>query len=122
MRQQIIPYFISSHTGCRPEDMADLAIATKELDFKLEQVQDFTPTPMTVATTIYYSGYHPYSLKPVATVKSAQEKKMQNMFFFWYKKEFREQITATLRKIKRPDLLNKLYGTGEQRQKKRTKF
>ena len=102
--------------------MADLAIATKELDFKLEQVQDFTPTPMTVATTIYYSGYHHYSLKPVETVKNAQEKKMQNMFFFWYKKEFREQITATLRKIKRPDLLNKLYGTGEQRQKKRTKF
>ena len=122
LNEQIIPYFISSHPGCRPEDMAELAIATKELDFKLEQVQDFTPTPMTVATTIYYSGYHPYSLKPVATVKNAQEKKMQNMFFFWYKKEFREQITATLRKIKRPDLLNKLYGTGEQRQKKRTKF
>lgn len=122
LNEQIIPYFISSHPGCRPEDMAELAIATKELNFKLEQVQDFTPTPMTVATTIYYTGYHPYSLKPVTTVKNAQEKKMQNMFFFWYKKEFREQITSTLKRIHRPDLLTKLYGIKAQQQKKRTKF
>ena len=110
LNEQIIPYFISSHPGCTPENMAELAVATKELDFRLEQVQDFTPTPMTVATTIYYTGYHPYSLKKVETVKSEKEKKQQNMFFFWYKKEFREQIIAALRKIRLPDLISKLYG------------
>lgn len=110
LKEQIIPYFISSHPGCRPEDMAELAVATKELDFRLEQVQDFTPTPMTVATTMYYSGFHPYSLKKIETVKSEKEKKQQNMFFFWYKREFKEQIVSILRKIRRSDLITKLYG------------
>lgn len=109
LNEQIIPYFISSHPGCRPEDMAELAVATKELNFRLEQVQDFTPTPMTLATTVYYSGYHPYSLKKIETAKSEKDKKQQNMFFFWYKKEFKEQIISTLRKIRRPDLISKLY-------------
>lgn len=110
LKEQIVPYFISSHPGCRPEDMAELAVATKQLDFRLEQVQDFTPTPMTVATTIYYSGYHPYSLEKIATAKSEKEKKKQNIFFFWYKKEFREQILQTLKKIRRTDLIQQLYG------------
>lgn len=110
LNEQLIPYFISSHPGCSPENMAELAVATKDLDFRLEQVQDFTPTPMTVATTMYYSGYHPYSLQRVNTVKSEKEKKQQNMFFFWYKKEFKDQILAILRKIQRPDLITKLYG------------
>lgn len=110
LNEQIIPYFISSHPGCRPEDMAELAIATKQLNFRLEQVQDFTPTPMTVATTIYYTGYHPYSLERINTPKTEKEKKQQNMFFFWYKKEFREQIMNTLKKIHRPDMIRKLYG------------
>ena len=110
LNEQIIPYFISSHPGCRPEDMAELAIATKQLDFRLEQVQDFTPTPMTLATTMYYTGYHPYSLQKIASPKSEKEKKQQNMFFFWYKKELRELIISSLRKMKRPDLISKLYG------------
>lgn len=67
--------------------MAELAAETKALDFRLEQVQDFTPTPMTVATVIYYSGVHPYSLKPVFSAKTPEEKKLQNTFFFWYKKK-----------------------------------
>lgn len=109
LNEQIIPYFISSHPGCQIENMAELAIATKQLNFHLEQVQDFTPTPMTVATTIYYSGYHPYSLKKIDTVKTEKEKKIQNMFFFWYKKEYKEQIKAILQKIHRIDLFQKLY-------------
>lgn len=111
LHQQIIPYFISSHPGCSLEDMAELAVATKQLDFKLEQVQDFTPTPMTLATTMYYSGYHPYSLKEIKTAKTENEKKSQNMFFFWYKKEFKEKIVSTLRKMKRPDLIKRLYNS-----------
>lgn len=110
LKEQLIPYFISSHPGCKPEDMAELAIHTKQLDFRLEQVQDFTPTPLTLATTMYYTGYHPYSLKKINTPKSEKEKKQQNMFFFWYKKEFREPIISALQKLKRPDLIKRLYG------------
>ena len=109
LNEQITPYFISSHPGCRTEDMAELAVATKKLNFHLEQVQDFTPTPMTVATTIYHSGYHPYSLKKINTAKTEEEKKQQNMFFFWYKKEYKASIIAALRKMHRQDLIDRLY-------------
>ena len=86
LRQQIIPYFISSHPGCTVRDMQELAAITKQLDFKLEQVQDFTPTPLTVSTTCWATGYHPYTLEPIFSAKTPQEKKEQNSFFFWYKK------------------------------------
>ena len=109
LRQQIIPYFISSHPGCSLEDMADLAINTKVLDFKLEQVQDFTPTPMTLATDMYYSGFHPYSLRKIQSAKTETEKKRQNIFFFWYKREFKNEIIGILTKLKRTDLVKRLY-------------
>ncbi len=108
MKQQLIPYFISSHPACKEEDMANLAAETKDLGFQLEQVQDFTPTPMTVATVMYYSGYHPYTLKEHYTPRSAEEKKNQHRFFFWYKKENHAWIRNALEA--RPDLLNKLLG------------
>ena len=112
LRQQLIPYFISSHPGCTLADMAELAIATKELDFRLEQVQDFTPTPMTLATEMYYSGLHPYTLRSVSCARTEREKKEQNIFFFWYKPEFRQEITRLLTRLKRPDLLKRLYAPG----------
>lgn len=108
LNQQLIPYFISSHPACEIEDMANLAAETKDMGFQLEQVNDFTPTPMTVATVIYYSGYHPYTLKPIKTPKSSKEKKNQNRFFFWYKKENQGWIKNTLIKVGRKDLLDKL--------------
>jgi uncharacterized radical SAM protein YgiQ len=114
LNQQLIPYFISSYPGCREEDMANLAVETKELGFKLELVQDFTPTPMTVATVMYYSGYHPYTLKKYYTAKSKQEKMNQNRFFFWYKKENRDWIKRRLTEAKRPDLLKRLLGSGQK--------
>ena len=110
LRQQIIPYFISSHPGCTEEDMAELAVITKKLDFHLEQVQDFTPTPMTVSTEAWYTGVHPYTLEPVFSAKTPREKLAQRMFFFWYKPEERKAIINELRKIGRNDLINKLYG------------
>ncbi len=110
LRQQIIPYFISSHPGCLEEDMAELAAQTKDMDFQLEQVQDFTPTPMTVSTEAWYSGYHPYTLDPVFSAKTPAEKLRQRMFFFWYKPEERGKITAALRRLGREDLLDRLYG------------
>lgn len=110
LRQQLIPYFISSHPGCREEDMAELAVITKQLDFHLEQVQDFTPTPMTVATEAWYTGFHPYTLEPVFSAKTPREKLAQRQFFFWYKPEERRNIINELRKIGRQDLIDKLYG------------
>ena len=110
LRQQIIPYFISSHPGCRAEDMAELAVVTKGLDFHLEQVQDFTPTPMTVATETWYTGYDPYTMEKVFSAKTPQEKLDQRQFFFWYKPEQRPHIERTLRSMGRPDLIEALYG------------
>ena len=109
LRQQIIPYFISSHPGCHEEDMAELAVITKRLDFHLEQVQDFTPTPMTVSTETWYTGYDPYTLEPVFSAKTPREKLAQRQFFFWYKPEERGNIEAELRRIGRTDLISKLY-------------
>ncbi len=110
LKQQIVPYFISSHPGCDLEDMAHLAAETKELGFELEQVQDFTPTPMTVATVIYYSGLHPYTLKPVATARTPQEKRQQHRFFFWYKREHRAWIRQVLEQRKMRQLADRLLG------------
>lgn len=110
LKQQLIPYFISSHPGCEEMDMAELAAETKELNFQLEQVQDFTPTPMTVATETWYSGYHPYTLEEVFSAKTPEDKRKQNMFFFWYKPEERNNILNELRRMGREDLIAKIYG------------
>lgn len=112
LQQQLIPYFISSHPACREEDMAELAVITKDLDFHLEQVQDFTPTPMTVATEIYYSGYHPYTGEKVYTARTEKEKLAQRQFFFWYKPDARNQIISSLQRLHRPDLIKALYPMG----------
>ena len=109
LNQQLIPYFISSHPGCTEEDMAELAAITKNLNFKLEQIQDFTPSPMTLATEIYYTGYHPYSLEKVYTAKSSSQKESQRQFFFWYDKNNRKKLIAELKRINRTDLIEKLY-------------
>lgn len=109
LRQQIIPYFISSHPGCRAEDMAELAIETKQLDFQLEQVQDFTPTPMTTATTMYATGYDPDTLETVFVARSPHDKQAQRQFFFWYKPEERRRIESELLRMNRPDLLKRLF-------------
>lgn len=109
LRQQLIPYFISSHPGCHETDMAELAIKTRNLDFHLEQVQDFTPTPMTVATEIYYSGYHPYTGEKIFTATRPEEKLAQRQYFFWYDKTYRRGIETSLRRLHRPDLLARLF-------------
>ncbi|MDR0230799.1 MAG: YgiQ family radical SAM protein [Dysgonamonadaceae bacterium] len=109
LNQQLIPYFMSSHPACTEIDMAELAIISKSLNFQLEQVQDFTPTPMTLSSEIYYSGIHPYTMKPVYTAKSKEEKLNQRQYFFWYNRDYKNQIAKALNRLKRPDLLKKLY-------------
>ena len=111
LRQQLIPYFISSHPGCTAEDMAELAVLTKDLNFQLEQVQDFTPTPMTVSTETWNTGLHPYPLQPVFSAKTQRDKLAQRQFFFWYKPGERPAILRLLRQMNRTDLIQRLFGS-----------
>lgn len=109
LKQQLIPYFISSHPGCTETHMAELAIKTRNLDFHLEQVQDFTPTPMTVATEIYYSGVHPYTGEKIFTAITPEQKLAQRQYFFWYDRAYRSGIMDSLRRLHRPDLIKRLF-------------
>jgi len=109
-KRQIILYFISSHPGCKTEDMAELAAETAKLGLRLEQVQDFTPTPMTLATVMYYTGINPYTEKKIFRARSLKDKKLQQLFFFWYKPENRNRIKSVLKSLRRSDLIDKLYG------------
>lgn len=109
LKQQLIPYFISSHPGCREVDMAELAAETKDLNMHLEQIQDFTPTPMTLATEIYYTGIHPYTGEKVFCATSPEEKLAQRRYFFWYDSTYRPDIIKALHRLHRPDLVRKLY-------------
>ena len=109
LNQQLIPYFISSHPACTESDMAELAVISKKLDFRLEQIQDFTPTPMTLATEIYYTGYHPYTLESVYTARNKEEKLDQRKYFFWYNKDYKQSIMKSLNRLKRSDLIRKLF-------------
>jgi uncharacterized radical SAM protein YgiQ len=110
LKQQLVPYFISAHPGCTEVDMAELAAVTKHLHFRLEQVQDFTPTPLTLASEIYYTGYHPYTLEKIYTARTREEKAAQRQYFFWYKPEFRSSILQSLQRLGRKDLISRLFG------------
>ncbi|MDR1882870.1 MAG: YgiQ family radical SAM protein [Prevotella sp.] len=116
LKQQLIPYFISSHPACTETDMAELAIETKPLGFRLEQIQDFTPSPMTLATEMYYTGYHPYTLEKVYTARTKEQKLAQRRYFFWYDKNYRPEIIKSLKRLKREDLLKKLLVCQEAKQ------
>jgi uncharacterized radical SAM protein YgiQ len=120
MRQQLIPYFISSHPGCREEDMAQLAAETRRMDMHLEQVQDFTPTPMTLSTEIFYSGWHPYTGQRVWTAVDARQKEAQRQYFFWYDPQRRPGIMASLRRINRADLIARIFPGRNQSEHKQS--
>lgn len=109
LNQQLIPYFISSHPGCREIDMALLAVETRNLNFHLEQVQDFTPTPMTLSTEIFYTGIHPYTGEKIFTATTPEEKLAQRKYFFWYDAAYRPDIVKSLQRLHRPDLVAKLF-------------
>jgi uncharacterized radical SAM protein YgiQ len=110
LNQHLIPYFISAHPGCSLVDMAELALATKDIGFRPEQVQGFTPSPMTLSTVMYYTSLHPYTLKPLKTARTIREKQEQNVFFFWYKKELHAEIFHLLKSMQRQDIAEELLG------------
>ncbi|MBQ3538865.1 MAG: YgiQ family radical SAM protein [Bacteroidaceae bacterium] len=109
LRQQLIPYFISSHPGSTIESMAELAAETQQLNFHLEQVQDFTPTPMTMSTEMYYTGINPETKEQIECARTMREKEAQRMFFFWYKPEERKRLRNILKQMGRNDLIAKLH-------------
>ena len=82
LREQVVPYFISSHPGCTLQDMKDLAAEVCRLNLHLEQVQDFTPTPMTLSSVMYYTGKDPYSGSALYVPRSKEEKQAQKQYFF----------------------------------------
>ncbi len=112
LNQQLIPYFISSHPGCKEVDMAELAVKTQRMNMHLEQVQDFTPTPMTLSTEIYYTGIHPYTGEKVFTAHTPEQKLSQRKYFFWYDREYHRDIVNSLKSMHRDDLLAMLYPRG----------
>ena len=87
LKQQLIPYFISSHPGCTDKDMRLLAEETRRMHYHPEQVQDFTPTPMTLSTCMFHTGLDPHTMQPVYTARTAEDKKRQNSYFFWWKQD-----------------------------------
>ena len=110
LRYQLIPYFISSHPGCRLQDMAELAVQMKRMGYRLEQIQDFTPTPMTLSTEMYYTGFNPETMEPVYVARHPNEKREQNMMFFYYKRELQPQIRQALLKSNNGRYVKELFG------------
>lgn len=109
LRYQLIPYFISSHPGCRLEDMAQLAVDMKQMGYRLEQIQDFTPTPMTLSTEAYYTGIDPATLKPVYVATTPADKADQRRLFFYYKADQQRDIIASLRRHNLTHFIPKLF-------------
>lgn len=109
LRYQLIPYFISSHPGCRLEDMAQLALDMKQMGYRLEQIQDFTPTPMTLATEMYYTGIDPTTMKPVYVATTPGDKADQRRLFFFYKPDQQRDIIASLRRHNLTGYIAKLF-------------
>jgi uncharacterized radical SAM protein YgiQ len=107
--QYLVLYFISAHPGSTLEDMAELAVFLKERNIRPQQINDFLPAPMELATSIYFTGLDPFTLEPVYVPKKETERRMQRALLQYYKPENRPLVTKALREINRPDLLKKLF-------------
>jgi uncharacterized radical SAM protein YgiQ len=108
-RQYLVPYFMSGHPGCTVSDMVELAEYIRDTRLYTEQVQDFTPTPMTVSTCMYHTGINPLTMEPVYVPKG-QEKRIQRAMLHYRDEANRELVAAGLRKAGRTDLI----GRGEK--------
>ena len=114
LRYQLIPYFISSHPGCTISDMADLALSMNRLGYRLEQIQDFTPTPMTLSTEMYYTGINPDTMEPLFVETDPDRKKEQKLMFFAYRHENICQIKQILRRTHNEKYIPLLFGGAKQ--------
>jgi uncharacterized radical SAM protein YgiQ len=107
-RQHIVPYLISGHPGCSLADMLELALILKKMNIKVEQVQDFTPTPGTIATCMFYSGLDPMTGKKVYSATSDREKGLQKSLLLWHLPTERAKVLEALKELGReaePELL-----------------
>jgi len=112
--QKIVPYLISGHPGCTLADMLELALALKSLGFKVEQVQDFTPTPGSLSTCMYHTGTDPDSGKAVYVARSDREKGLQKALLLWHQPAERNKVLEALRELGREDLASELLGVAER--------
>lgn len=102
-RQHVVPYLMSGHPGCRTEDMLELALALKKLGMTVDQVQDFTPTPGTLSTCMYYTGMDPETGKRVHVPVSDREKGLQKALALWHQPGERNKVLEALREVGRED-------------------
>jgi uncharacterized radical SAM protein YgiQ len=109
-QQQIVPYLISGHPGCTLSDMLELALALKSLGFRVEQVQDFTPTPGSLSTCMYHTGTDPDSDREVYVARSDREKGLQKALLLWHQPAERSKVLEALRELGREDLVTVLLG------------
>ncbi|TDO94725.1 putative radical SAM protein YgiQ [Halanaerobium saccharolyticum] len=105
LEQYLIPYFISSHPGSRLEDAVELAEYLRDINHHPDQVQDFYPTPGTMATAMYYSGYDPRTMEEVYVARSREAKKMQRALLQYHKKENQQIVRKALKMAGRKDLI-----------------
>lgn len=107
-RQHIVPYLISGHPGCTLSDMLELALVLRKLGLKVEQVQDFTPTPGTLSTCMFYTGMDPINKKTVYVAKNDREKGLQKALLLWHIPDERRKVLEALKELGREDLLETL--------------
>ncbi len=112
LKQYLIPYLISSHPGCDLSDAAELAVFLKKYGFIPDQVQDFYPTPGTLATCMYHTELDPFTMEPVYVAKDMEEKKMQRALMHYHKKENEALVKKALHKLDRVDLIGYLLYNG----------
>jgi uncharacterized radical SAM protein YgiQ len=105
--QYDIPYFVSGHPGCTLEDMVELAVWLKQRGVRPRQVQDFIPTPMSMAACMYYSGFDPLKLEPVYTATGLREKRMQKALLLYWNPEHWDLAREALEQVGRMDLVGR---------------
>lgn len=114
-RQAVVPYLIAGHPGCTLNDMVDLALQLKELGLRVEQVQDFTPTPGTLASCMFYTGLDPFSGECIHIPRSDKEKKLQKSLLLSHLPAERKSVVEALRLARREECLTALLGAGSGR-------
>ena len=112
LRQGVVPYFIAGHPGSTLQELVDVALFLKRERLQVEQVQEFTPTPGTLATCIYHTGQDPLTGEAVSVVKNPRELRLQKALLLWHLPEHRQDVLLALRQCGRPEVARELYPEG----------
>ncbi|MFK5925241.1 MAG: YgiQ family radical SAM protein [Desulfuromusa sp.] len=109
LRQAVVPYLISNHPGCTLEDMVEVALYLQRHQLKVEQVQDFTPTPGSLSTCIYHTGRDPFSDKVIHIPRAAKERRLQKALLLYHRPESKSDILEALKMTGREDAAKELF-------------